>query len=151
MAGLLARFEVVGYPVTVPGQPDPKNVVTYSQTSDGIEVHRIDRSGDRTYYLGVDLEDTLLTALKSVELPKIDYQTYFDNLSKSPSKKRLRLIAGESFTVEVELQINGTHAKFRMRAPELFFYNHSDDNVVAKVQSAMDAFMLVEGRKVLFF
>jgi hypothetical protein len=153
----LARFEITKYGIEFPGSPRPRTAIilyavgkSHSPSGD-VEVERIQGAKDNIAHMGPMEADVLMARLEELALPGIDYQAYFDRLSKAQSHKEIRVLAGNCPEVEVELSIKGTRVKFRMFAPNIFLYNHSDDQVVAVVRKAIDAFFLALGKDAVFF
>ena len=153
----LARFEISKYEIEFPDSPRPRTaIIMYAvgephSPSGDVEVERIQGAKENVSHLGPMGADVLMARLEELALPSIDYQEYFDRLSKAPSHKEIRMIAGNCPEIDVELLIKGTRVRFRMCGPSIFLYNHSDDQVAAVVRRAVDAFVLALGQDAVFF
>ena len=148
---LLARFEVTRGAFNVQPPPPRRALMLYSDGRD-IESVRINGKDKQVGGLGTFDSIRLMRRLEKLDLPKIDYQKYFDGLAKRPptkGKEYARTRDGQE--VEVEMRIKGTTVRFKMWNPDTFFYNHDDDKIANAVNAAIEAIVLTLGKSTVYF
>jgi hypothetical protein len=144
---LLVRFEVTN------GSSEDKALqkrLSLHLNGKIVEGERVDGSRSEKIRIGSFESDRLTSHLDGLAFSKIDYQAHFDMLAKQPLLGgQVVVLGGEE--VEVELHVKEVIVKFRMWNPDVFFANHCDDEVAAKVKAAIDAIVLELGKPLVFF
>lgn len=148
---LLARFEVTRQAFNIQPPPPQRALMLYSDGRD-IKTVRINVKDKQVGGVGTFNSIRLMQRLEKLNLPKIDYQKYFDDLAKRPptkGKAYVRTVDGQE--VEVEMNIKGIPVRFKMWNPDTFFYNHDDDKIANTVNAAIEAIILTLGKSTVYF